>query len=81
MQNLNVLKYCARAKPLLCNDSEIGGYTRAVSGQQVGKHIQQNRHERNNRRAVFLCGPCRDVICKGQSQDSEFCAVGCEERT
>jgi hypothetical protein len=26
-------------KPLLCNDSEMGGYTRAVSGQRRGKHV------------------------------------------
>jgi hypothetical protein len=24
---------------LLCNDSEMGGYTRAVSGQRLGKHV------------------------------------------
>jgi hypothetical protein len=24
---------------LLCNDSEMGGYTRAVSGRRIGKHV------------------------------------------
>jgi hypothetical protein len=26
-------------EPLLCNDREMGGYTRAVSGQQLDKHV------------------------------------------
>jgi hypothetical protein len=25
--------------PLLCNGSEMGGYTRPVSGQRLGKHV------------------------------------------
>jgi hypothetical protein len=28
-----------RVEPLLCNDREMGGYTRAVSGQRLGKHV------------------------------------------
>jgi hypothetical protein len=30
---------------LLCNDSEMGGYTRAVSGQRLGEHIPVPRHQ------------------------------------
>jgi hypothetical protein len=31
---------------------------------------------------VFLCGPCRDVISKGQSSvESQFCTGIGEERT
>jgi hypothetical protein len=28
-----------RVEPLLCNDCDMGGYTRAVSGQWLGKHV------------------------------------------
>jgi hypothetical protein len=27
------------ARPLLCNDHEIGGHTRAVSGQRLGNYV------------------------------------------
>jgi hypothetical protein len=27
------------ARPFLCNDREMGGYTRAVSGQRLGKYV------------------------------------------
>jgi hypothetical protein len=33
---LNVLKL---VEPLLCNDREMGGYTRAVSGQRLNKQV------------------------------------------
>jgi hypothetical protein len=26
-------------EPLLCNDREVGGYNRNVSGQRLGKHV------------------------------------------
>jgi hypothetical protein len=36
----------------------------------------------NNGNVVFLCGPCQDVISKGQSQlRSHFCTGVCEEGT
>jgi hypothetical protein len=28
-----------RVQPLLCNDHEMDGYIRAVSGQRLGKHF------------------------------------------
>jgi hypothetical protein len=31
----------------------MGGYTRAVSGQRLGKHVPAATDKRNNRRAVF----------------------------
>jgi hypothetical protein len=58
-----------RVQPLLCNEREMGGYTRAVSGQRLGKHVPSARHEYNNGTAeerCFLRGPCRDVISKGR---------------
>jgi hypothetical protein len=36
----------------------------------------------NSGNGVFLCGPWRNVISKGQSSvENEFCTGGCEERT
>jgi hypothetical protein len=35
------------------HDREMGGYSRAVFGQRLGKHVPAAIHERNNRRAVF----------------------------
>jgi hypothetical protein len=31
--------YCSVKGPLLCNNCEMGSYTRAVSGQRLGKHV------------------------------------------
>jgi hypothetical protein len=31
----------------------MGGYTRAVSGEQLGKHVHTATDRHNNRRAVF----------------------------
>jgi hypothetical protein len=28
-----------RVEPLLCNDREVGGYIRVVSGQRLGKRV------------------------------------------
>jgi hypothetical protein len=49
-------------EPLLCNDREVSGYTRVVSGQWLGKRVPKATIEE----LCFLCGPCRDVISKGQ---------------
>jgi hypothetical protein len=32
-------KCCSGVVPLLCNDHEMGGYTRPLPGQRLGKHI------------------------------------------
>jgi hypothetical protein len=58
----------------------MGGYTTAVSGQQLGEHVPVTRQRilnnatvgRNNNELCFLCGPCRDVISKGQGQLSQL---------
>jgi hypothetical protein len=72
--------------PLLCNDREMDGYTRAVSGQRLGKHVAVGRQqilnnptvERNNRRAVFsmwsVPGCNKQVLV-------QFCTGVCEDRT
>jgi hypothetical protein len=65
--------------PLLCNDREMGGYTRAVSGQQLGKHVVVGRQQilnnatvgRNNRRAVFYMWSV-----PGCYKQVFFCGVG-----
>jgi hypothetical protein len=56
-----------RVEPLLCNDSEMGGYARVVSGQRLGKHVPAGTDM--NATIEKLCslrGPCRDVISKGR---------------
>jgi hypothetical protein len=35
-----------RIEPLLCNDREMGGYTRVVSGQLLGKHHPAAKNRR-----------------------------------
>jgi hypothetical protein len=58
----------------------MGGYTTAISGQQLGEnvpvtmqHILNNATVgRNNKELRFLCWPCRDVISKGQGQLSQL---------
>jgi hypothetical protein len=34
-----------RVAPLLCNNLEMGGYTRAVSGQRLGKYVPDARKQ------------------------------------
>jgi hypothetical protein len=56
----------------------MGGYTRDVSGQRLGKHIPVARQQILNNGTVGLCvqqwkncflrGPCQDVISIGQDQ-------------
>jgi hypothetical protein len=42
------LNIVACREPLLCNDRETGGYTRAVSRQRLGNHVPAK--QRNNTR-------------------------------
>jgi hypothetical protein len=69
--------YCG-VEPLLCHDREMGGYTRDVSGQQLGKHVPAATDA--NATIEGLCGPCRDVITKGQDRQSsvQFWTGVCE---
>jgi hypothetical protein len=54
----------------------MGGYTRAVSGQRLSKHVPllgsrfliMRQLDATVKELCFLCGPCRDVISKEQSQ-------------
>jgi hypothetical protein len=49
------------------NDREMGGYTRAVSGQRLGKHVPAATGTNATvEELCFLCGPCRDIVSKGQ---------------
>jgi hypothetical protein len=50
-------------EPLLCNDREMGGYTRAVSGQRLGNHVTATTDTnatmvKKQRNGVF-CGALR----------------------
>jgi hypothetical protein len=52
----------------------MGGYTRAVSGQRVGKHFPAATDTKATiEERCFLCGSCRDVLSEGQGQFSQFC--------
>jgi hypothetical protein len=43
-----------RVELLLCNDPEMGGYTRVVSGQRLGKHVPAGTNpEATIKKAVF----------------------------
>jgi hypothetical protein len=58
-----------RVEPLLCNHCEMGGYTRAVSGQWLSKNVPAATDTNVTiEELCFLCGPCRDVISKGQGE-------------
>jgi hypothetical protein len=47
----------------------MGGYTRAVFGQWLGEHVPAAADTNATiEELCFLCGPCRDVISKGQGQ-------------
>jgi hypothetical protein len=67
----------------------MDGYTRAVSGQRLGKHVPVVRQKNLNnarvglqqRKSCFLCGLWPDIISKGHGQFSKFCTGVCEERT
>jgi hypothetical protein len=54
---------------MLCNDREMDGYTSSVSRQRLGKHVPAAKDTiATIEELCFLCGPCRDVISKGQGQ-------------
>jgi hypothetical protein len=59
--------------------SQDGGYTSAVSGQRLGKHVSAARD--TNAKLCFLCSPIRDVISNVQGQFNQFCTGVCEEKT
>jgi hypothetical protein len=56
-----------RVEPLLCNDREMGGYTRTFSGQRFRKHVSAATDMNvTTEEMCFLYCLCRDVIRKGQ---------------
>jgi hypothetical protein len=56
-----------RVEPLLCNDREMGGYTRTGYGQRHGRHVSTATDTNATiEERCFVCGPCRDFIRKGQ---------------
>jgi hypothetical protein len=57
-----------RVEPLLCNDRESSGYTRVVYEQRLGKQVPASTDTNaTTQELCFLCGPCQNVISKGQS--------------
>jgi hypothetical protein len=58
----NILQH---VEPLLCNDLEMGGYTRAVSGQRLRKHVPAATNLKETiTQLCFLFSPCQGVIRK-----------------
>jgi hypothetical protein len=56
-----------RVGQLLYNDREMVGYTRAISGQRLSKHVPAATDTKATiEELCLLCGPCRDVMSKGQ---------------
>jgi hypothetical protein len=52
---------------LLFNNREMGGYIGAVSEQRLGEYFPAEADTNASiEELCFLCGPCRDVISKGQ---------------
>jgi hypothetical protein len=46
----------------------MGGYIRAISGQQLGKHVPAATDMNSTTEELrFLCGLCPDVISKEQA--------------
>jgi hypothetical protein len=55
------LRYCS----VLCNDREMGGFTRTVSGQRLGKHFPAATYTiAAIEELCFLYGPCPNIIRK-----------------
>jgi hypothetical protein len=58
-----------REEPFLCNDREMRGYTRAVSGQRLGKQYPASTDTNITiEEPCFLCGQCGNVISKDKVQ-------------
>jgi hypothetical protein len=65
-----------RVQPLLCNDCEMDGYIRVVTGQRLGKHVPAAKQQILNNSTVelqqwkrgVLRYPGSHTISKGQSQ-------------
>jgi hypothetical protein len=59
------IKVLWRIDPLLCNDREMGGYTRTVCGKRLGKHVPAATDTYATiEEFCFQFGPCWDVIRK-----------------
>jgi hypothetical protein len=52
-QNWNIL-WCVQ--PLLCNDREMGGCTRPVSGQRLSKHVPIVTNQRSTMEVLLETG-------------------------
>jgi hypothetical protein len=83
-------KVLLRLELLLCNEREMGGYTRAISRQQLGKHVPMlgtrflimQWLDCNNGRAVFSMWSVLRCYKQGtRSVDGQFCMGVCEEGT
>jgi hypothetical protein len=66
-----------RGEPLLCNDREMGGYSRTVSGQRLGKRVPITRQQiRSNVKVVYNMIPAEMLIHKRRTQKVSSCWGG-----
>jgi hypothetical protein len=71
-----------RVDLLLGHDREMDGYTRAVSGQRLGKHIPAAAGMNATIEALFSMWPVPICYKQGARLElSQFCTGVCEERT
>jgi hypothetical protein len=75
-----------RVEPFLCNDREIGGYTRAVSRQRLGKYVPTTSNRRATIEVLLETGFSTRSVPRSDKEDnwgrsSQFCMGVCEERT
>jgi hypothetical protein len=66
-----------RVEPLLCNDIEMGGYTRTVSGQRLGKHVPEATDTHITEES-FIYMVRAEML---QARDIQFCTGVWEERS
>jgi hypothetical protein len=67
---------------LLCNDSEMGGYTMAVCGQRLDKHVSTATYTYAKIEELFSVWSLPRFYEQGTRLElSQFCTGVCEERT
>jgi hypothetical protein len=57
-----------RVEQFLCNNSEIRDFIKPVSVKRLGEHVPAATDASAKiEELCFLCGPCRDIISKGDN--------------
>jgi hypothetical protein len=61
--------YTVACRPLLCNDCEMGGYTRAACRQRLGKHFQAETNTHATIEVLLETGAFCWSLPRGYRQD------------